>query len=131
MAMVLQVKLWPNEILFPQTTIVLRNYCNFAIGNNNFVFVMCTISINIDEVAVRRINPLLTSRESISRWLQHQVDEMIEEMALQPHSKSPNAHTAEEMKAIVADRIKMMESGEATYIDGEEGFAQIRARYGL
>ena len=92
---------------------------------------MCTVSINIDEAAVRRINPLLTSRESISQWLQRQVDEMIEEMAFQPHSKSPNAHTAEEMKAIVADRIRMMESGEATYIDGEEGFAQIQARYGL
>ena len=92
---------------------------------------MSTVSINIDEAAVRRINPLLTSRESISQWLQRQVDEMIEEMAFQPRSKSPNAHTAEEMKAIVADRIRLMESGEATYIDGEEGFAQIRARYGL
>ena len=92
---------------------------------------MCIVSINIDEAAVRRINPLLTSRESIGQWLQHQVDEMIEEMAFQSHSQSPNAHTAEEMKAIVTDRIQLMESGEATYIDGEEGFAQIRAHYGL
>ena len=92
---------------------------------------MCTVSINIDEAAVRRINPLLTSRESISQWLQRQVDEMIEEMTFQPRSLSPNAHTAEEMKAIVANRIRMMESGEATYIEGEEGFATIRARYGL
>ena len=95
------------------------------------VFVMCTVSINIDDATVRRINPLLTSRESISLWLQHQVDEMIENMAIQSHSLSPNAHSAEEMKTIVADRIRLMESGEATYIDGEEGFAQIRARYGL
>ena len=92
---------------------------------------MCTVSINIDDVAVRRINPYLTSRESIGQWLQRQVDELIEKMVVQPHSSSPNAHTAEEMKAIVADRIRLMESGEATYIDGEEGFAQIRARYGL
>lgn len=92
---------------------------------------MCTVSINIDDAAVRRINPLLTSRESISLWLQRQVDELIENMAVQPHALSPNAHTAEEMKAIVADRIRLMESGEATYIDGEEGFAQIRKRYGL
>ena len=92
---------------------------------------MCTISIDIDDATVRRINPLLTSRESISLWLQHQVDEMIERMAVQPHALSPNIHTAEEMKTIVADRIRMMESGEATYIDGEEGFAQIRKRYGL
>ena len=92
---------------------------------------MCTISIDIDDATVRRINPLLTSRESISQWLQRQVDEMIERMDVQPRTISPNAHTADEMKAIVTDRIRMMESGEAAYIDGEEGFAQIRKRYGL
>ena len=92
---------------------------------------MCTVSINIDDAIVRRINPLLTTRESIGLWLQHQVDELIEEMAIQSHSLSPNAHTTEEMKTIVAERIRLMESGEATFIDGEEGFAQIRTRYGL
>ena len=80
---------------------------------------------------VRSINPLLTSQESISQWLQHQVDELIEEMAIPPHSLSPNAHTDEDMKAIVTDRIQLMESGEATFIDGEKGFAQIRLHYGL
>jgi len=35
------------------------------------------------------------------------------------------------MKAIVKKRIHLMEVGKATYIDGEEGFAQIRMRYGL
>ena len=39
--------------------------------------------------------------------------------------------TADEMRTIVANRIRRMESGEATYIDGEEGFALIRERYGL
>ncbi len=92
---------------------------------------MCTISIDIDDATVRRINPLLTSRESISQWLQRQVDEMIERMDVQPRTISPNAHTADEMKVIVTDRIRKMESGEAAYIDGEEGFAQIRKRYGL
>lgn len=92
---------------------------------------MCTVSINIDDAAVRRINPSLTTRESIVKWLQRQVDELIEEMSVQPTSLSPNAHTAEEMKAIVTERVHLMETGEATYIDGEEGFAQIRMRYGL
>jgi shikimate kinase len=92
---------------------------------------MCTVSINIDDAAVRRINPSLTSRESIVQWLQRQVDELIEEMSVQSQSLSPNAHTAEEMKTIVAERLHLMETGEATYIDGEEGFAQIRMRYGL
>ena len=44
---------------------------------------------------------------------------------------SPNAHSAEEMKSVVAQRIREMEAGNASYIDGEEGFATIRARYGF
>ena len=43
---------------------------------------MCTVSINIDETTLRQINPCLTTRESIGSWLQHQVDLMVEEMAL-------------------------------------------------
>jgi hypothetical protein len=42
---------------------------------------MCTVSINIDEATLRQINPLLTNRESIGKWLQHQVDMMVEEYA--------------------------------------------------
>ena len=41
---------------------------------------MCTVSINIDEARMQQINPLLSSRESISHWLQRQVDLMLEEM---------------------------------------------------
>ena len=40
---------------------------------------MCTVSINVDEATMRRINPLLTDRESIANWLQHQVDLMVKE----------------------------------------------------
>lgn len=43
---------------------------------------MCTVSIKVDEATMQRINPGLTSRESIGDWLQHQVDLMLEEMAL-------------------------------------------------
>lgn len=92
---------------------------------------MCTVSIDIDDTIVRRINPNLTSRESIGQWLQQEVNEWLMEMAVQSHSLSPNAHTEEEMKTIVSERIHLMETGKATYIDGEEGFAQIRMRYGL
>ena len=41
---------------------------------------MCTVSINIDEAAIRQIDPGLTSRESIRQWLQHRVDLMMMEM---------------------------------------------------
>ena len=45
--------------------------------------------------------------------------------------KDPHADSTKKLKAIVTDRIRLMESGEATYIDGEEGFTQIRMRFGL
>ena len=41
---------------------------------------MCTVSIKVDDATLRRINPGLDSRESISKWLQGQVNAMIEEM---------------------------------------------------
>lgn len=44
---------------------------------------MCTVSISIDEATMRQINPLLTNRESIGKWLQHQVDLMIKEMMVE------------------------------------------------
>lgn len=42
---------------------------------------MCTVNIKVDDALVRRINPGLSSRESINKWLQGQVNAMIEEMA--------------------------------------------------
>jgi hypothetical protein len=41
---------------------------------------MCTVSIDIDEATMQQIAPDLKSHESIRRWLQHQVDLMLEEM---------------------------------------------------
>ena len=49
---------------------------------------MCTVSLNIDETIVRRINPNLTSRESIGQWLQLQVDEWLKEMAVKHSNMS-------------------------------------------
>jgi len=47
------------------------------------------------------------------------------------HPTSPIAHTPKEMKAIVEERLRLMESGQATYVDGDEVFTQIRTRYGF
>ena len=41
---------------------------------------MCTVSINIDEAAMRQIDPRLTSRESIGQWVQHQMDLLVSEL---------------------------------------------------
>ncbi len=42
---------------------------------------MCTVTINIDETQVRKVNPALTSIESITRWAQQLVDACIADLA--------------------------------------------------
>lgn len=91
---------------------------------------MCTYNITVDEAALRKLQPSF-SREAFGQWLQRHVDELVEDMTAEQHADSPIARTEEEMKAIVEERLQLMESGKATYIDGETGFAQIRARFGL
>jgi hypothetical protein len=44
---------------------------------------------------------------------------------------SPNAHTYEEMKAALHERIDKIEAGEATFHSNEEVFSSVRDRYGL
>ncbi len=70
---------------------------------------MCTVSINIDEATLRRINPLLTSRESISRWLQHQVDLMVEGYTRSKAERRKQAlkkdMTPEQLYSLIAEEI--------------------------
>lgn len=44
---------------------------------------------------------------------------------------SPNAHTYEEMKAALHERIDKIEAGETTFHSNEEVFSSIRERYGI
>ena len=55
---------------------------------------MCTVNIKVDDALVCRINPGLSSRESINKWLQEQVNAMIEEMAAED---TVDLETAREM----------------------------------
>ena len=70
---------------------------------------MCTVSINIDEATMRQINPCLTSQESINRWLQHQVDMMLEEFS---HSRAESRRqalkkdmTPEQLYSLISEEI--------------------------
>lgn len=42
---------------------------------------MCTVSIHIDEEAIRKHNPALSTKKLIQQWLQRQVDIMMEDCA--------------------------------------------------
>ena len=105
--------------------------CHFADKSKSNYQIMCTYNITVSEDVLAMLEPRF-SRESFGAWLQQHVDELLGDISTEIiNSRSPIAHTSEEMKTIVEERLRLMESGQATYIDGEEGFAKIRARYGL
>jgi len=91
---------------------------------------MCTYNITVDEAALLRLHPSF-NREAFGRWLQRHVDDLVEDMTSEQHAGSPIAHTEEEMRAIVEERLRRYDAGETTTIPGEQVFAQIRARYGF
>lgn len=92
---------------------------------------MCTYTITVDDKALKRLRPTFT-QESFGVWLQQHVDNLVEDITSDaPRSESPIAHTVEEMKAIVVERLRRLESGEAKVIPGDEVFAQIREKYGF
>ncbi len=90
---------------------------------------MCTVTINVDDATLRRINSSLTTRESIGQWLQNQVNLLISELATP--RQSPNVHTAEEMQVILLDRIRRAEAGEESVVSHQEVSDSIRSKYGF
>ena len=86
---------------------------------------MCTVSINIDEATMRQINPLLTSRESIGSWLQHQVDLMIEEMI----AVDVKPYTVEELLERAEKGRKEIARG--NYVTSENLFRDLFEEFGV
>ena len=65
---------------------------------------MCTVNIKVDEAVMQRINPSLTSNELIGKWLQEQVDMLIEEYESPDMSVEELYHAIEQdVKAVYAD----------------------------
>ena len=91
---------------------------------------MCTINITVDESKLA-LNYPGVAREKFGQWLQKWVDDMMDDVPVSASRVSPNAHTYEEMKSILQERIDKIESGEATFYSNEEVFSSIRERYGL
>ncbi|MBR1466883.1 MAG: hypothetical protein IJ607_11080 [Bacteroidaceae bacterium] len=72
---------------------------------------MCLRTVNIDEARLRKINPSFCDMKTIDRWLEVVINDAIEDMEL-PHNPSPNAHSAEEMHALLVERVRRAEAGE-------------------
>ena len=106
----------------------MRNMTTFALGIKT---IMCTRTIRINDALMDRVKPLFSSDEDLQRWLEEQIEAALLSISSEQESGMPCCYSDEEMCEIVKERLELMESGEAAYIDGEEGFAQIRAKYGL
>ena len=81
---------------------------------------MCTVSITVNEAAIRRINPKLTSKEAIGQWLQHQVDIMLNELTNTAEEPPCVYNSKEEVIAEVQRRMAEIENGTAKMIPHEE-----------
>ena len=91
---------------------------------------MCSFNIIVDESKLARNYPGVAS-ESFGQWLQRWVDDMMADVHVSASRVSPNAHTYEEMKLALRERIDCIESGQATFHTNDEVFSSIRERYGL
>lgn len=92
---------------------------------------MCTYNITVDENVLARRYPDV-GREKFGELLQKWVDDMMtDDTPAAANHLSPNAHSYEEMKTTLRERIDKIETGEATFHTNEEVFSSIRDRYGL
>ncbi|MBO4402327.1 MAG: hypothetical protein J5792_01390 [Bacteroidales bacterium] len=92
---------------------------------------MCTCNIRINDTLFGRVRSVFQSEESFQQWLEEQVESVLLKFDDEIREVPPCSYSEEEMKAIVEERLKSLEDGTAKLLDGEEVFAQIRARYGL
>ena len=63
---------------------------------------MCTVNIKVDEAIMRRINPSLTTTESIGQWVQHQVNLMIQELDVD----ASDTMDVEELRAMLHETVR-------------------------
>lgn len=91
---------------------------------------MCSFNITVDESKLASNYPGV-ARERFGQWLQSWVDDIVAADVPASSRVSPNAHTYEEMKAAIRERIDKIEAGRATFYSNEEVFSSIRERYGL
>ena len=72
---------------------------------------MCTVTLNINEAQIRRINPSLTDKESINRWAQRLMDNLIDNLTAEDDDYSLKPYTMEEINA-------MLDEAEADFAAG-------------
>lgn len=91
---------------------------------------MCTVTINIDEAQVRKVNPALTSKEDITRWAQQLVDACIADLAEAedyPLPEGVKPYTIEELHARI-DKAER-DSAEGRVRDFDDFMRELRQEF--
>ena len=80
---------------------------------------MCEVTLKIDESKLRKANPLLTDKESITRWAQHLMDACIADLAEEdyPLPEGLKPYTLEELHARIAESERQIAQGEVYDFD--------------
>ena len=80
---------------------------------------MCEVTLKIDESKLRKANPLLTDKESITRWAQHLMDACIADLAEEdyPLPEGLKPYTLEELHARIDESERQIAQGEVYDFD--------------
>ena len=80
---------------------------------------MCTVNISVNETAIRKYNPSLSSLDAIQQWLQHQVNIMMENLV---DTEEPPCcyNSSAEVIAEAERRMEAIESGRAKLVPHDE-----------
>ena len=73
---------------------------------------MCTVTLNINEAQIRRINPSLTDKASINRWAQRLMDNLIDNLTAEDDDYSLKPYTMEEINAMIDESERQIAAGQ-------------------
>lgn len=91
---------------------------------------MCTVNIKVDDAVMRSINPNLTTREMINKWLQQKVDAMIEDY-VNNTALPPLSYDREDMMSVCDRRMDEILSGRSSTIPNDDAIKKIDEKYNL
>lgn len=72
---------------------------------------MCTVSVHVNEAALRQYSPAFSSMEAINQWVQHLVDSSIAELTSGKPKEFPCVYTEKEAIAMARRRVADLRSG--------------------
>jgi hypothetical protein len=106
-----------------------KGFCVFLRSNQKAF--MCTRTIHINDRLMEQVRPMFPNDDDLQRWLEEQMESVLIRFSVQQKSTMPCSYTDEEMYSIVRERLQDLEDGTAEFVDGDEVFSKIRARYGF